>query len=419
VTGGAAEFIAPGERIEEKVLRTFGRLASPPVTDVEIDWGNADADAAPRTLPPLFDGDALRVFARVPGKLPETVTLKCTTPAGPRSWSVQVRQAEDPANLLPTLWARAMIRTLEEEAGVQQTASISAPAAAGRDRTRLIDLSKRYNLLCSLTSFIAIEHRSLEDRNTGQPATRRIPTQLALGWGGVDAEAGTGMMHCLERAIPCASAAAPAPVAGHIARRARSAPKKAGGLLDRLKQGLLGGGGVPPVFGLGGAPSPKQESPRGSDKEMLSDATADDEDVLYAREDVTSFAAPPRSPAAEPNRPADDPLILLLGHQLADGSFDDSATVEQTLRATNLDRKTIESAINQILHEAHVPSAVRTKVAHTLLVLLVLRLAFPDRQPTWTRAAKKALRYLTDAAQLHGGQAEQWLADLSKRFGPS
>ena len=36
-TGGAAEFVAPGERIEEKVLRTFGRLASPPVTGVEID----------------------------------------------------------------------------------------------------------------------------------------------------------------------------------------------------------------------------------------------------------------------------------------------------------------------------------------------------------------------------------------------
>jgi UDP-N-acetylmuramoyl-L-alanyl-D-glutamate--2,6-diaminopimelate ligase len=46
VTGGAAEFIANDERIEDKVLRTFGRLTSPPVTDVTIDWGDADVEVA-------------------------------------------------------------------------------------------------------------------------------------------------------------------------------------------------------------------------------------------------------------------------------------------------------------------------------------------------------------------------------------
>ena len=50
--------------VEDKVLRTFGRLASPPVTDVEIDWGNADAQVAPRGVGPLFDGDVFSVCGR-------------------------------------------------------------------------------------------------------------------------------------------------------------------------------------------------------------------------------------------------------------------------------------------------------------------------------------------------------------------
>ena len=46
-TGGAAEFVAPGERIEPKVLRTFARVSSPVASDVTIDWGGADVQTSP------------------------------------------------------------------------------------------------------------------------------------------------------------------------------------------------------------------------------------------------------------------------------------------------------------------------------------------------------------------------------------
>ena len=185
VTGGAAEFIAAGERIEDKVLRTFGRIASPPVTNVEVEWANADAEVAPREIPAVFEGDAVRLFARLPGRAPASVTLRCRTPAGERSWTVPVREAQDAQNVLPTFWARAMIRSIEDNSGL-------AASAAGRipedQRRHLLDLSRRHNLLCSLTSFIAVEHRSMEDRNEGKPATRRVPVMLAEGWGGVEAK---------------------------------------------------------------------------------------------------------------------------------------------------------------------------------------------------------------------------------------
>ena len=50
-----------------------------------------------------------------------------------------------------------------------------------------------------------------------------------------------------------------------------------------------------------------------------------------------------------------------------------SAAVEQVVRRTPIDRAHLSAAIDKVLHAAHVASAVRPKVAHTLLVILVLK----------------------------------------------
>ena len=375
VTGGAAEFIAPGERIEEKVLRTFGRIASPPVTDVEIDFGNADAQVAPRVLPPLFDGDALRIFARLPGRMPETVTLRCNAASGPKSWGVAVREAADPSDVLPALWARAMIRTIEEEDGVQQTASISAPSL---DRSNLVEISKRYNIVCGLTSFIAVEHRSLEDRNEGKPALRRVPVQLAAGWGGETA--------------PMYATAAPmrAPVDVSI------------GLADlcREAEGVLHDSGAPAQFlGLSG----------GGGMNLLKRLAGD-----------LSKKARRCNPPQKAQRPvvtfrSQDDLMQLLASQAADGSFEVASAVNGIMKRAGVDKATLGAAIDRLVDPKMAASASRTKVHHTLLALVLLQTLFGDRQATWIRAFKKAIRFIQEKTQLGTGIIEDWLDDLCAR----
>jgi Ca-activated chloride channel family protein len=47
-SGGAAEFIKPGERIEPKVLRQFARLGAPAVEDLRVEWnGKVVEERAP------------------------------------------------------------------------------------------------------------------------------------------------------------------------------------------------------------------------------------------------------------------------------------------------------------------------------------------------------------------------------------
>jgi Ca-activated chloride channel family protein len=377
VTGGAAEFIAPGKRIEDKVLRAFGRLASPPVSEVEIDWGDADAQVTPRFLPPLFDGDALRVFARLPGRVPSSVTLRCNTAAGPRSWTVPVREGADPAQVLPTLWARSMIRTIEEEDGVQETASISGPSL---DRSRLVELSKQYNLLCGLTSFVAIEHRSLEDRNEGRPELRRVPVVLAAEWGGVSpAQAMYGGAASFQCSVPAASGAG----ASIWARRR--------------------GAGAPPASP---APGALNELQRTLDKTIVKRRSVE------RPEDKSFDVASSPSPAAPPPG-----LINLLTHQMADGSFDSSGAVDHSVRAAGLDPAALLAATEHLLHDAHVPSGMRPKIRQTLVVLLLLTLEFADRKASWNRAFKKGVRFVTGEGQVRAGVVQGWLDELLAKFG--
>jgi Ca-activated chloride channel family protein len=184
-TGGEAEFIAPGERIDDKVLRTFARLASPMVSDVAVDWGGCDVQTLAE-LPPVFDGDVLTVFGRAPGKLPRAASLSCRSRTGPVKWDVTVPAPVDDGGVIATMWARRAIQSLEEVNGLQ--AQRYRPGERSREAQTLVNLSKQFGLLSSLTTFIAIEHRSPQERNDGRPALRRVPVMLAEGWGGIEEE---------------------------------------------------------------------------------------------------------------------------------------------------------------------------------------------------------------------------------------
>src|SRR5262245_16709526 len=59
---GEAEFIHPGERIEEKVVRQLKRALSPALTDVVVDWNGLSVKPAPHRLPPVFAGGRVLAY---------------------------------------------------------------------------------------------------------------------------------------------------------------------------------------------------------------------------------------------------------------------------------------------------------------------------------------------------------------------
>lgn len=191
---GAAEFVAPRERIEAKVMRQLRRALQPAVTDVAVDWGGLAPEQAQHVLPPVFDGERLLVHGLVRELRPATVTLTGRAPSGP----VRVELPLDPSGAvevttLATLAARELVRDLEEGRSPLHDRKGSRQEdrrarTEGRVRERLVELGKRYGLVTSATSFVAVEER--ETPVTGDAVLRKVPVALTHDWGGLAAEAG-------------------------------------------------------------------------------------------------------------------------------------------------------------------------------------------------------------------------------------
>jgi hypothetical protein len=183
---GSAEFIFPGERIEPKVVRQFGRLLSPALTNVRVHWDGLDVTQAPSEVPPVFAGGRLLVYGFLRGDATvATVRFTADAPSGPLALAVQV----DPARAVPgmtvaTLAARARVRELEESPGLT---SARGSRQSGRKAEALVreivDLGTRFGLVSRETSYVAIERR--ETPVIGDVRLRRVPIALTTGWGGM------------------------------------------------------------------------------------------------------------------------------------------------------------------------------------------------------------------------------------------
>ncbi len=181
VSRGAAEFVFPGERIEPKVLRMFGRVRAPALSDVGLDWGGLEVEQAPASVPPVFAGDALTVFARVRSGTANHVTLH----AGGESWRLDLDlEGAAAGGPIPTLWAREAIRDLERGIEPRRGSRQQRPEAEERRRRRLLELGRRYGLISSAASYVAVAERTEEERAEGVAELRKVPVALTIGWGG-------------------------------------------------------------------------------------------------------------------------------------------------------------------------------------------------------------------------------------------
>ncbi len=180
-SGGAAALIAPGERIEPRVLALFGKVMSPGVSGLRLQ-GVAGLDQAPADLV-AFPGETVTLYGRWAGSAPPaSVTVAGRVGGEARTWEVAVAAAE--ASPIRELWARAAIRDREEGGGAGGSRQEGRKARGAR--AALVELSKRYGVVCRETSFVVVEEREEADRTTGQAVLRKVPVPVTRGWHGRD-----------------------------------------------------------------------------------------------------------------------------------------------------------------------------------------------------------------------------------------
>lgn len=184
-TGGMVETIGHDERIEDKVLRTFSRMASPRLSDLSLKTdGDARLVLAAGELPPIFDGDSIAALLEVEGSIGTEWSLTARHGKQDLSWAVPVAANSAEHSDIPILWADQRIKYLQSTL-TQYNRQCSGDALSARARSRVetsvVELSEEFGVLCEKTCFIALEHRSVSERNEGMPEQRRVMVNTPYG----------------------------------------------------------------------------------------------------------------------------------------------------------------------------------------------------------------------------------------------
>ncbi len=181
-TGGACDFVAPGEDIAGAVVRMFTRLRSPRLTDLRIEWPEG---TVPRwaTTPSnaVFDGDTVSVFAQFDRPPSGAVRLLGTrTPGGP----VEEIARSHLSSVV------GMTDTLSRLAVAERVAMLSGTPSTADEAVRL---AVDYQLVTDRTNFLLVHERAAGEKATTMPRLENIEQMVPAGWAGT-ADARLGSM---------------------------------------------------------------------------------------------------------------------------------------------------------------------------------------------------------------------------------
>jgi Ca-activated chloride channel family protein len=193
--GGACEFVAPGERIEPKVLRLFEKIASCSVRDIHV-YLDSDIDQAP-AHPFLLQGEAVTILLKTSegSFLPEKLTVSGTTGKGDRHWEIPMLGASGNDMPIPVLWAKEKIRDIEEFADTEEGSRQLERKKEQRTKN-IIAISRKYGVISRETSYVAVEKRPPANAEDQEIVLRKVPVMLTKDWGGIPIESGESCRIC-------------------------------------------------------------------------------------------------------------------------------------------------------------------------------------------------------------------------------
>jgi Ca-activated chloride channel family protein len=176
-THAVAEFVSDKESIEEKVSRLQKKIATPVISEMTIDWGQAEVSAVhPRTLGDLFAGTQLMVMGRYRKAGTFEVTLKGRTGMQPVVLKQQLTFPEriDVAPAIPYLWATRKVAGLLDE--------IRKHGENKEIVDEVIALAKQYRIATPYTSFLVLESEAAYDQHgiDRKGNTYKAPTPTVL-----------------------------------------------------------------------------------------------------------------------------------------------------------------------------------------------------------------------------------------------
>lgn len=172
---GLPEYVYPGERIEDKVIRQFSRihqlyLANPIVSGKD----GTELETVPPIPARIYGSEGYSFMVRSEqADLLEEIHIRGTIEGKDTEIVLQSNTKGD-ARLLGLRWAKGKIKQLEEQSeGGNQRRNLLI-------KQEIVELSIKYSLLSTLTSLVAVYKRRVKE--TGMPETIVVPVAKPRGW---------------------------------------------------------------------------------------------------------------------------------------------------------------------------------------------------------------------------------------------
>lgn len=170
---GKPEFIYPGERIDDMILRQFNRINNPQLDVLSIDWGALKVEQTyPRTIEYLYDREPFTFFAKVRGNIGGKVIIKGKVEEKDYEKAIDLDKIdlEGSIELIEKAWSRKRIESIREHMMGEKGDKAEAM------RSKIIEISKESGIISSETSFIMLEQ--IEEPVLGMSINNLIPVNI-------------------------------------------------------------------------------------------------------------------------------------------------------------------------------------------------------------------------------------------------
>lgn len=177
--------------VAREMGRLFDRIDRPAMRDIELHWPGL-AEAFPHPLPDLYDGEPLRLAARVEA-LEGTLVVRGHTAGG--TWQERLPlAAARPAHGVGRLWATARVRALEDR--------LRDGAPEDEVRAQVLATALEHQIVSRFTSLVAVERTP--SRPAGEPIDSTAFANATPHGSLAFAEGSTGLRRSLGMALALA-----------------------------------------------------------------------------------------------------------------------------------------------------------------------------------------------------------------------
>jgi Ca-activated chloride channel family protein len=183
---GFARFMDPTEDAEEVALELAGKLESPVLTDISVDWGDLKvSQITPSVIPDLFAGDSIRVLGKIEGSGTHTVQVKGRVRGRQASLPIQAvlldDQEESAVSPIPQIWARSHIADHMRQMSTPQKFK-TTHLSNDELKQKVIDLGLKHSLATRWTSFVAVSQK-IVNKNPQNTKDSNVPLPMVKGVG--------------------------------------------------------------------------------------------------------------------------------------------------------------------------------------------------------------------------------------------